>query len=108
MDGAVADLRRRLGITDGCGDAEAVAVRCGLVLCPHDDPLSRLEGWTIFYSRGAPAQERQRQVARELGRWILLRYGLEVTGVGAYLAAQAAIAGSAVERATDLRAVARK
>lgn len=107
MDSAVADLRQRLGITDGCGDAEAIAVRCGLALCPHGQSGGKLEGATIFYERGAPPEERQRQVARELGRWILLSYGLEVTSFHAYFAGQAMIAGPVGERESHVTAVVR-
>jgi hypothetical protein len=77
MDRAAEDVRRRLGIVDGARDAEAVAIRCGLLLCPREGCRGSLEDGVIFYGRGISAEERQKQVARELGRWILIRYGLD-------------------------------
>jgi hypothetical protein len=76
LESVVEALRARLGIEDGQGDAEAVAVLCGLDLCPADTRWGYLDDSTIYYPRTASPQERQRHVARELGRWLLFWAGL--------------------------------
>jgi hypothetical protein len=51
----------------------------------------------IYYERGVSAEERRRQVTRELGRWIMIRYGLDGSNnFYAHRAGQAVIAGSMI------------